>query len=173
MNRINIKPNDLLIKAADIWLNRWWLLTAGDCENYNTMTVAWGSVGGMWGKPFVQVVVRPQRYTYEFMEKYKTFTLCSFPFKYRNDLQKLGTFSGRHGDKIAQTQLTIEPSIVVEAPRFEEADLAIECRKIYLQDMNPEGFIERSIDENYPEKDYHRIYFGEILHIEGTADYKG
>ena len=34
------------------------------------MTVSWGSMGMIWNKPFIQVVVRPQRHTFEFMEKY-------------------------------------------------------------------------------------------------------
>lgn len=32
-------------------------------------------IGELWGKDVVAVFVRPQRYTYEFMEKYGDFTL--------------------------------------------------------------------------------------------------
>jgi hypothetical protein len=31
--------------------------------------------------------------------------------------------------------------------------------------MDPGGFIDRTIPDNYPAKDYHRIYFGEILAV--------
>ena len=48
-------------------------------EQYNAMTISWGSLGVMWDRPFVQVVVRPQRYTFEFMERFDTFTVCAFP----------------------------------------------------------------------------------------------
>jgi len=34
-----------------------------------------------------------------------------------------------------------------------------------LQDFNPDNFVDKKIDLNYPKKDYHRIYFGEILAI--------
>ncbi len=36
-------------------------------------------------------------------------------------------------------------------------------RKIYCQDMDPAGFIDPAIQNNYPGNDYHRIYLGEIL----------
>jgi flavin reductase (DIM6/NTAB) family NADH-FMN oxidoreductase RutF len=127
------------------------------------MTVGWGSLGTMWGKPFAQVVVRPSRYTREFMEAYDTFTLCAFPENHRKALQLLGSKSGRDGDKIAEAGLTPAASSAVAAPCFEEAELVIECRKIYWQDMDAANFVDADIRKNYPQKDYHRIYFGEIV----------
>ena len=38
----------------------WALLTAGDENGFNTMTVSWGAMGFMWGKPSVTVYIRPQ-----------------------------------------------------------------------------------------------------------------
>ncbi len=67
------------------------------------MTVAWGYFGIMWNKPMAVVVVRPTRFTFEFMEKYDTFTLTAFDKKFKKDLNLLGTKSGRDGDKIAET----------------------------------------------------------------------
>ncbi len=158
-----IDINNLSIKAVDLWMNQWLLLTAGNQDDFNMMTVAWGSIGCMWSKPFVQIVVRPQRYTYQYMEKYDTFTLCAFPPKYHKDLKRLGTISGRDGNKIKRTALTIKQSESIEAPSYNEANLILECKTIYFQDMKPEGFIDKSIINNYPKKDFHRIYFGEIL----------
>lgn len=129
------------------------------------MTVAWGSLGAMWNKPFVQVVVRPVRYTYEFMERYDTFTLCAFPEAYRKALSLLGSKSGRDSDKIAESGLTPIPSTKVTAPGFAEADLIVECRKIYWDDFDPAHFLLPEIAQNYPQKDYHRVYFGEIVAI--------
>jgi len=51
----------------------------------------------MWDKPFAMVVVRPTRYTFEFMNRYPDFTLTAFPQKYRKDLSLLGKKSGRDG----------------------------------------------------------------------------
>jgi flavin reductase (DIM6/NTAB) family NADH-FMN oxidoreductase RutF len=105
------------------------------------MTVGWGSMGGMWGKPFVQVVVRPGRYTFQYMEKYPTFTLCAFPESCKKALTVLGTKSGRNSDKISESGLTVIESKVVEAPSYKEAKLILECRKMYWQDMDPKNFL--------------------------------
>jgi flavin reductase (DIM6/NTAB) family NADH-FMN oxidoreductase RutF len=156
---------ELSVNIVDLWMNQWFLLTAGTMENCNMMTVSWGSIGCLWDKPFVQVVVRPHRYTYGYMEKSDSFTLCGFPQKYRRDLNLLGSLSGRNGWKLGKTGLTLKSSSIVTAPSYNEASLILECRKMYFQDMNPAGFLDGSIQKNYPKKDYHRIYFGEILAV--------
>ena len=158
-----INPNDLALQPVDLWKNQWLLLTAGTMESCNMMTVAWGSIGCMWNRPFVQIVVRPQRYTLEFLEKSQCFTLCAFPEEYRKDLQHLGTVSGRNGPKLSETGLTLKPSVKVVSPCYEEASLVLECRKIYRQPMDPGGFITDAGSKAYPEKDYHVVFFGEIL----------
>jgi len=158
-----IDVNQLSIRAIDLWMNQWLVLTSGTLEDCNMMTVAWGSIGCMWSKPFVQIVVRPQRHTYKFLEKSDTFTLCAFPEKYRQALQTLGTLSGRDGDKLKKTPLTLKKSVKVPAPSYNEASLILECSKIYFQDIDPNGFIDTGIQDNYTQNDYHRVYFGEIL----------
>ena len=161
MKEVNV--NEYSDKPINLWAKKWLVLTSGDSTSYNAMTVGWGSIGTMWNKPFVQVVVRPVRFTYEFMEKYSTFTLCTFPEKYKDALRLIGTKSGRDGDKIKNAGLTVITSEVVEAPSFKEADMIIECKKMYYQDMDHTAFLDEKIDALYPDKDYHRIYFGEIL----------
>ena len=89
----------------------------------------------------------------------------------KKDLNILGSKSGRNGDKIAETKLTVGPSTVVAAPTFKEAELIVECRKIYSDDFKPEHFLDKSFLKNYPKEDYHRMYFGEVLHISGEKSY--
>ena len=160
---IEIDPIKLSLNVVDLWKNQWLLLTAGTYHEYNMMTVAWGSIGCMWRMPFAQVVVRPQRHTHIYMEKSDSFTLCAFPEKYRKDLNTLGTISGRDGDKLSKTDLTLMSSSKVSSPSYHEASLILECRKIFKQDIIPEGFIDKTIQNHYPAKDYHSVYFGEIL----------
>ena len=171
--RKNIAVFDFVTKINDLWSNTWFLLTSGDFDqnHYNTMTVAWGFFGIMWSKPVAVVVVRPTRFTYRFMEQYDTFTLTAFDKKYKKDLNLLGTKSGRDGDKIAETRLTIVPSRIVTAPAFAEAELIIECKKTYRDDFKPENFLDPGIHEKYPQKDYHRMYFGEVVAVEGIGKY--
>ncbi len=74
----------------------------------------------LWNKPFVQVVVRPSRFTFQFMEKFNSFTLSVLPESHREVLQLLGSRSGRDGDKIHDSGLTPIPSDKIDAPGFEE-----------------------------------------------------
>jgi len=172
MTLVSIAATDFMTKPIFLWDVQSLLLTSGDFDKqrFNAMTVGWGSIGYMWRRPFVQVVVRPVRYTYEFIEKYDTFTLCAFPTKYQTALQLLGTKSGRDGDKISEAGLTPHASTKIAAPGFAEANLIIECRKIYWDDIDCQHFIDPEIDKHYPRKDYHRIYYGEILAILGEQN---
>jgi flavin reductase (DIM6/NTAB) family NADH-FMN oxidoreductase RutF len=169
-----IPPAELRVDACRLWAEQWLLLTSGDfaAGDYNTMTVAWGSLGTMWWKPFAQVVVRPVRHTYGFLERHDTFTLCAFPERHRGALELLGSRSGRDGDKIAETGLTPIASLAVAAPGFAEAELILECRKIYHDDLDPARFLATDIDGHYPDRDYHRIYYGEILAASGDSRYR-
>ena len=47
----------------------WMLITAGNEEKVNTMTASWGGLGVMYGKNVAFVVIRPQRYTREFVDR--------------------------------------------------------------------------------------------------------
>jgi flavin reductase (DIM6/NTAB) family NADH-FMN oxidoreductase RutF len=135
------------------------------------MTVSWGSFGTIWAKPFAMCVVRPQRYTSEFMEKYDNFTLCSFPEAHRDPLEILGSQSGREMDKVRASGLTPQAATAVSSPIYAEAELVIECKKIYFQDLDPKGFLASYIAPCY-KNDYHRMYFGEILAISGTSAFR-
>lgn len=174
MNKhIQIDPKDFLTKPHFLFDRQWFLLTAGDfaTNDFNCMTIGWGSIGKMWNKPYVIVVVRPTRYTYQFMEKYPDFTLCIFPETFKKDLAYLGSHSGRDEDKLSKTHLTAIKAQKVRSPSFVQAELSIECRKIYSADFDPSRFLDSDIEKNYPQKDYHRVYYGEIINILGASHY--
>ena len=171
---IPIPPDKLLMRPVDDFNKRWFLLTAGDFAQkcYNTMTVSWGSVGVLWNKPVVQVFARPQRLTREFLDAYPTFTLTLFRNALHPALQLLGTKSGRDGDKIAASGLTPVASSCVAAPTFAEAELVIECKKLFAQKLDPASFEDPAlIAANYSAKDFHTFYFGEILAVRGVASF--
>lgn len=174
MERRPIDIEAFTVNAYRLFEVEWLLLTSGDItrQEFNAMTISWGSLGVMWNRPFVQVVVRPVRYTYEFMERFDTFTLCAFPQQYHRALSLLGTKSGRDGDKIVQAGLTPCAGRIAAAPVYREAKLAIECRKLYWQDMDPAHFLDPQLNQHYPQKDYHRIYYGEIIAVDGTDEYR-
>ena len=173
MNRKKIVVNEFHIPPIKLWADQWLLLAAGDYQkkSYNFMTVAWGGFIVMWGKPAVMVVVRPSRHTFGYIEKYDTFTLSAFTPEFREKLLLCGSKSGRDFDKIKHSGLTPSSAEKVNCPVFSEAELIIECKKIYSEDFNPKNFIDADIAKQYNGGDYHKMYFGEILHIEGTEKY--
>lgn len=158
----SISPESVSDNVFKLVGKDWMLITAGREGKFNTMTASWGGVGVLWNKAIAWCVVRPNRYTYEFIEREEIFTLSFFEEKYRSILNICGTKSGREIDKIKETELTPVPT-ASKGVYFAEARLVLECRKIYFQDIDPKNFLVPSISSNYPNKDYHRMYIGEII----------
>ena len=157
-----VKPKEINENTFSLISKDWFLLTAGNRDSFNTMTAAWGGLGVLWHRNVCTVYVRPQRYTFEFMEKEDVFTVSFFNTAFRDVLKYCGSHSGRDIDKVAETGIT--PVFSEQGGiYFNEAKLVIECKKIYCQDMDPGAFLDSSIMDNYPAKDYHRIYIGEII----------
>lgn len=138
----------------------WALLTSGDIESFNTMTVSWGGIGELWNKDVGFVFVRPQRYTYQFMEKNDRFTLSFFGGEYKKELGVCGSRSGRDTDKIAATGFL--PADFGKCVGFKQAKVTVVMKKIAYQDIDPKGFLDESIMDAYKAADFHRVYVGEI-----------
>lgn len=158
---INIRElKDNFVKMIS---NDWALLTAGKSDDFNTMTVSWGGIGELWNKDVCFVFVRPQRYTYEFMEKNDYFSLSFFGGDYKKELGICGSKSGRDIDKIEETGFS--PIDLGEATGFEQAKVNVVLKKLAYQDMKPDGFVDESIMNNYASNDFHRVYVGEIVKV--------
>lgn len=138
----------------------WMLITAANGEKVNTMTASWGCLGVLWNKNVCVAFVRPQRYTYEFIEKSQTVSFSFFDEKYRDALRYCGVKSGRDVDKFEETGLRYE--FDEDTPIIEQARLILECRKIYADDLKKECMLMPEILENYKNNDYHRFYICEI-----------
>jgi flavin reductase (DIM6/NTAB) family NADH-FMN oxidoreductase RutF len=173
VKRRPIDPSRMTLPVFQTWEEEGFLLTCGDLASgtYNTMTVGWGAFGVMWKKPMALVVVRPTRYTFSYMEEHREFTICGFGGRHREALAFCGSHSGRDVDKIARTGLTPVASTRVAAPGFDEAELIVECRGMYSDDFDPARFLADFVESNYPKKDYHRLYLGEVLAVSGTERY--
>lgn len=159
----NVDPLRIADNPFKLIGSDWMLVTAGAPEAYNTMTASWGGVGVLWNKNICWCVIRPVRYTYQFIEKADCFTLSFFEEQYRDALNLCGSKSGRDIDKAAATGLTPIAGKLPGTTTFQQARLVIECKKIYFQDLDPAHFLDMSIHGNYPQKDYHRMYVGEIV----------
>mgnify|MGYP003363667220 CR=1 FL=1 len=141
----------------------WALVTAQKNDGtVNTMTISWGSMGVLWGKNVVQVYLRPQRYTKEFVDEAGRFTLSFYGPDAKKELGYLGKVSGRDEDKIAKIGFTVKEFNGV--PAFDGARLVFVCRSLYTQTVDPACFLPgTSCDADwYPQKDYHTQYVAEI-----------
>lgn len=144
--------------------DQWTLITAGDKAGFNTMTASWGGLGVLWGMNVATCYVRPQRYTDEFMKKGAYFTLSFYAEDYREQLKLCGSASGRDVDKAAKCGFTpafAEPGGVY----FEEAELVLVCKKLYMDRFDPANFLDGRIAPCYHPDDYHWLYIGEITEI--------
>lgn len=156
-----VKENLIKLIALD-----WMLVTAGNKQDFNTMTANWGGAGYLWNKPVAFVFVRPERYTYEFMERSDLFTLSFFDEKYREALNICGTKSGRDCNKVAEASLN--PCFTaLDNPTFKEAGLVIECRKLYAKMLTESEFIDKTIfNTHYAKKGgLHKMYIAEIINV--------
>lgn len=162
-----LKPVDLKQVTMDPFTmigKEWMLISAGSEETYNMMTASWGGLGIMWNKSVSAIVLRPQRYTLEFIDQSEYYALSFFGDNCRSALNYCGAHSGRDVDKEKETGLT--PVFDAEAPYFSEARLVLICRKLYKQRIDPNGFFDQTIDkQNYPQKDYHDTIIGEIVKV--------
>lgn len=140
------------------------LLTAGNKAACNTMTIGWCQVGRAWSMPVCTVYVRPERYTYQFMEKNDYFTLSVLPISEKQTMLLCGTKSGRDLDKIKECGLTLCHG-AGDAPYFAEAEWVLVCKKAYVQDMQADCILNQDhIPAHYGTKGgLHRIYVGEIV----------
>lgn len=142
----------------------WFLLTAGEQANFNTMTCSWGAMGEIWGSPSVTAYVRTSRHTFGFMEEGERFTISVFPVEYRSALAFCGSHSGRDCDKVKETGLT--PVELDGAVAFAEAKLVFVCEKVYAQMMDESCFsVPEIAGKFYGSDPMHKMYIGRIIQV--------
>jgi flavin reductase (DIM6/NTAB) family NADH-FMN oxidoreductase RutF len=139
-------------------------LTTKAGDKTNTMTISWGSIGFVWGKPMFTVLIRNSRHTHGIIEKAKEFTV-SVPVKdnLKKELAVCGTKSGRDIDKFKECNLELQDGKDISTPVIKGCGAHYECKVMYKHDMSP-NLLDESLDKScYGDKDYHTIYFGEIV----------
>lgn len=139
-------------------------LTVKSGEKVNTMTISWGSIGFIWGKPTLTALVRQSRFTHELIEKADSFTI-SIPYgdEMKAALGICGTKSGRDIDKVAEAGIKFVSSNEVSSPVVDGCNMYYECKIVYKQDMD-ENLVSPEVKErSYAKGDYHTMYYGEIV----------
>ncbi|MCD7898695.1 MAG: flavin reductase [Bacteroides sp.] len=164
-----ILPTELTDNVIELIGKEWMLITAGDKSSYNMMTASWGGMGFIWQKPSTFIFVRSHRYTYQFLQREESFTISFLGEQNRKALTICGSKSGRDTDKVNETGLTpIEtPSRLMS---FEEARMIIECKKMFVQELNinnlREPYKQQIIKDAYTKEDIqHQQFISEIKNI--------
>lgn len=138
-------------------------LTTKVNDTVNTMTIGWGSLSYMWGKPVFCVMVRTSRYTKDLIDKAGEFTV-SLPCGKMADAVKIcGAKSGRDTDKIAEAHLTLIDPVKLATPMIGGCPLHFECKTLYTEEMNLDHLDDDTRARWYANGDVHTLYYGEIV----------
>jgi flavin reductase (DIM6/NTAB) family NADH-FMN oxidoreductase RutF len=135
----------------------------------NTMTIGWALFGVVWQKPIMMVAVRMTRHTFSIIEQATDFTVTVPKGGMDKELALCGTKSGRDIDKLAAAKLVTAKAKKVASPIIQAPGYQYECKIVYKSAMDPSHLDERYDTTIYPQKDYHTLYFGEIVACYETA----
>lgn len=136
-------------------------LTVKAGSSINTMTIGWITLGIVWKKPILSVLVRNSRHTFPIMEQAKDFTVSIPCGTHKKELAFCGSKSGRHCDKFKECNLELVSAQTVSSPVIKIPAIQFECEIVYKTAMDPKHLVP-AYDAIYPQKDYHTIYYGEI-----------
>lgn len=140
------------------------VILAGDDNLSNAMKLNNLMFGQMWKLDVVTIGVKPLRYTKEFIDLKDYFSLNVFDEKYKEQMEFLGTTTGRDTNKMQKLELT--RSTFRGIPYFVEADTVIFCRKIFAEEIKQYSFFDNEVlDKNYHLKDFHTVYISEMYRI--------
>jgi flavin reductase (DIM6/NTAB) family NADH-FMN oxidoreductase RutF len=145
------------------------VLTSGNEQDYNSMTIGWGGWGKMFNKPVTWCFLRANRYTLDYIRKDQTYTLTYFDPQFNDQVMFLGSKSGRDSEKMKENTLSY-----VKTPSgnvaYKESKLIVECKLTEITTVTPDDFYLQEgkdfVAEAHGEaKDYHKLVFGEITNI--------
>ena len=162
-----IKASELKDNLFEAIGTEWMLVTAGDESDFNMMTASWGGTGILWGQTVAFIFIRPERYTYEFIEAGSSVTLAFLGNDNKAVHSVCGSKSGRTTDKVAETGL--EPVITPSGNiTYRQARLTLECHKLYADTIDEENFIEKPLVTRWyggSHGGFHKMYILQIDHV--------
>jgi flavin reductase (DIM6/NTAB) family NADH-FMN oxidoreductase RutF len=169
--KVEASLTDYLEETMSKLRNPGLLLVSADADGKpNAMTIGWGTIGVIWGKPIFIVLVRPSRYTYKLMEQGDDFTVNVPSADMGDAVAFCGTKSGRDYDKFAEKGLTAVPGKKVKSPIIDQCVIHYECKIVHKNDVLKDKLTEGIISSAYSSGDFHTIYYGEILSVYASPD---
>ncbi len=144
------------------------ILSVGNKNLYNSMTIEWGSLGVAFKKPIFTVYVKPDRYTYEVMEKSDIFTVNFIERKLMKKFAVYGTKSGKDINKEEEAGTHIK-FMDKGGITFDEAVEVYVCKKMaksVIDEKSMDPYIKELYRNNvkvYRTEVPHVLYIGEII----------
>ena len=131
----------------------------------NPMTIGWGTIGQIWGRPVFLVLVRPSRHSFSLLESLPEYTVCVPGPDLKKAVAVCGSRSGRDIDKVKECGLSLTRSETIGVPYVEECRIHYECRVIHKSNVVNADLSPEIVAKSYPAGDFHRVYYGEILGV--------
>ena len=111
------------------------MVSCGDMESSNILTVAWTGITNTI-PPKTYISVRPSRHSYNIIKNSGEFVLNLTPASLIKAADYCGIYTGAKVDKFAKCNLTKEEATEVACPLIAECPLSIECK---VTDIIPLG----------------------------------
>ncbi len=103
------------------------LVTVGDFENANIITIGWTGILASQ-PPKTYISVRPSRYSYEILKKHSEFVINLPSVDQAKEVDYAGIYTGKKVNKWEKCGFTKQRSESVDTPTVAECPIAIECR---------------------------------------------
>ena len=129
------------------------MVTSGDMEKSNIMTVAW--TGILNTNPAIcYISVRPERYSYNLIKETGEFVINLTNEELAFATDWCGVRSGKDYDKFKEMKLTKEKANHVKCPIIKESPVAIECKVKEIKELGS-----------------HHMFVAEVLSIDADEKY--
>lgn len=147
MSKVIWKPGTFIYPIPAV------LVTSGDMEKSNIMTVAWTGILNT-NPAIVYISVRPERYSYNLIKENMEFAINLTTEKLAFATDWCGVRSGAKFDKFKEMKLTKEKGNFVQCPLIKESPVSVECKVIDIKELGS-----------------HHMFVAEVLSIDADDKY--
>lgn len=110
------------------------MVSCGDMENSNIITVAWTGVANT-DPAMVYISVRKSRYSYGIIKASGEFVINLTNKKLAYATDWCGVKSGKNVDKFKEMKLTKQEANIVSCPLIKESPVSVECQIVEEKDL--------------------------------------
>lgn len=127
------------------------LICGGSMDEADACAVAWIGICAT-APPRLAIALRESRRTLELIRGSGTLTVNTARASDAAVVDFFGTTSGRDRDKFAESGWTLEPSLLVEAPRIAECPYQMECRVVQEVELGSHVLLIAEVVESHAEE---------------------